>query len=640
MSAIESAISLKDNFSRPAQSVQSSFKKMKSSMQETTDAFRKAEGASGKLGVALKAISKTHKVKGEAVGWNKIEDKVKTTEKAINKLSGKNYKFNVTAKISNSDIKAAQKEARTLEKELKKMTGKKHVIDIDMGDGQKVNGKGLVKDSSDGKGGLMAGLGGGIKAGVAGTALAGGAALVGGAVGMVKGGLELEQQKVSMEHWLGGDKKAADGYMKQLRTEANKTPFETGEVVSAGTRAIGIAGGDTKKAMDLVKLSQDMSALTPGKSLSDSMEAIADAQSGEFERLKEFGFKVTQEDLKAAGGDWTKIKNKDTGKTVGETFGGGAEKLSQTTGGKFSTVMGNVKSGMSDAGLKILDAVSPALGKLIPISEQIGEKLPGVIEGVIGFIGPAFGQVKTFLEPLIPPLQNLASTALPVFKDVMGSIASFVQESVVPVIQTVVGIIADTVIPVITTIATVAGPILATAFEMLSTFIGGIVVPIFSTLAKFIGDNVVPVITIFAEWIGDKINSVLGWLNDKLGSFSDAVVTVTDKVKGFIDGLSNIGGWVADKLGIGENANGTNHWSGGLTMINERGGEIADLPNGTRIYPHATTKAILEREASKDGGRDNVEMNITIHVNGANKTGPDVGREIARELRKLRVNMA
>ena len=637
---IESTIVLKDRFSRPAVNVQNSFKKMKTSMKETSDAFKKAEGASGKLGVALKKISRTHKVKGEAVGWDKIEKKVKTTEKAINKLSGKNYKFNVTAKVSNSDIKAAQKEARTLEKELKKMTGKKHVIDIDMGDGQKVNGKGLVKDSGGGKGGLMAGLGGGLKAGVAGAALAGGAAVVAGGTAMVKGGLELEQQKVSMEHWLGGDKKAANKYMKSLRTEANKTPFETGEVVSAGTRAIGIADGNTSKAMNYVKMAQDMAALNPGKSLEDAMEALADLSTGETERMKEFGMKISAEDVAAAGGDISKIKD-SKGNSIASKFGGGAEKLSQTTGGKFSTVMGNVKSGMSDAGLKILDAVAPALGSLIPISEQIGEKLPGMIDGIIGFVGPVFEQVKSFIDPLIPPLQSLGATALPVFKDVMSSVAAFIQESVVPVIQTVVGFIADSVIPVITTIATVAGPILATAFDLLSSFVSGMVVPVLQTLAGFIKDNVVPVVTTLAKIVGDKVNSALEWLNDKVESLSGVVKTVTDAVSGFSDSLSNVGGWIADKLGIGGNANGTNNWSGGLTEINERGGEIIDLPGGTRIYPHATTKNMLEREMSRDGSSNkNIEMNVTIHVNGVNKAGPEVGTDIARELRKLRVNMA
>ena len=37
---------------------------------------------------------------------------------------------------------------------------------------------------------------------------------------------------------------------------------------------------------------------------------------------------------------------------------------------------------------------------------------------------------------------------------------------------------------------------------------------------------------------------------------------------------------------LGRNASGTSRWKGGLTSINENGGEIVDLPTGSRIYPH------------------------------------------------------
>lgn len=50
---------------------------------------------------------------------------------------------------------------------------------------------------------------------------------------------------------------------------------------------------------------------------------------------------------------------------------------------------------------------------------------------------------------------------------------------------------------------------------------------------------------------------------------------------------------------IGSNAVGTESWSGGLTWVNENGPEIADLPNGTRIYPASQTRRML---AGNDNG--------------------------------------
>ena len=46
-------------------------------------------------------------------------------------------------------------------------------------------------------------------------------------------------------------------------------------------------------------------------------------------------------------------------------------------------------------------------------------------------------------------------------------------------------------------------------------------------------------------------------------------------------------------FGIGSNANGTSNWRGGLTAINERGGEIVDLPSGTRIIPHDVSNRMM-----------------------------------------------
>lgn len=55
-----------------------------------------------------------------------------------------------------------------------------------------------------------------------------------------------------------------------------------------------------------------------------------------------------------------------------------------------------------------------------------------------------------------------------------------------------------------------------------------------------------------------------------------SVSTIAEKTKGLFKGLSNIGG----------HATGTDYFGGGLTWINEEGGEIVDLPRGTRIIPH------------------------------------------------------
>ena len=87
-------------------------------------------------------------------------------------------------------------------------------------------------------------------------------------------------------------------------------------------------------------------------------------------------------------------------------------------------------------------------------------------------------------------------------------------------------------------------------------------------------------------------------------------------------------------INVGQNYNGTNNWVGGLTTINERGGELVDLPSGTRIYPHdkSVTMAFDEgmrtaMENQSNGGDnsthdDSVHFHagsIVVHANGASE---------------------
>ena len=64
-------------------------------------------------------------------------------------------------------------------------------------------------------------------------------------------------------------------------------------------------------------------------------------------------------------------------------------------------------------------------------------------------------------------------------------------------------------------------------------------------------------------------------------------------------------------------ATGSSFYSGGWTEINERGGEIVDLPQGSRIYPHATTERMIQAElksSRSSGGGPVVIKGNTFYV--------------------------
>ncbi len=109
------------------------------------------------------------------------------------------------------------------------------------------------------------------------------------------------------------------------------------------------------------------------------------------------------------------------------------------------------------------------------------------------------------------------------------------------------------------------------------------------------------VISLFTNLI-NKLKDAFGWLS-RIGS--------SLKNNFIVKGISNIvskfnGGSETPK----HNALGTSYYSGGLTSINERGGELVDLPNGTRIIPHDLSKKIINNKSNS-----NITVNLTVQGN-------------------------
>ena len=95
----------------------------------------------------------------------------------------------------------------------------------------------------------------------------------------------------------------------------------------------------------------------------------------------------------------------------------------------------------------------------------------------------------------------------------------------------------------------------------------------------------------------------------KGGSFKDVLSQIIGKLAEMLAnsafdnlfkgaGGGGILGGILGAFGIGANANGTNNWRGGLSMVNERGGEIMNLPKGTQVIPHDISKRMADRAAS------------------------------------------
>lgn len=176
----------------------------------------------------------------------------------------------------------------------------------------------------------------------------------------IDGASNMEQFRNTLETVLKDPNKARKKLVWANRF-ANKTPFESQEVVEGMTKlqSYGIEGDRILKTTNRTYLEMigDM-ASGMGKSFDQAIEAVADARTGELERLKEFGItKNMIDDFGKSQGieifnNKGQIKdmelfNKTLFEMMNSRFGGAMEKQAKTFKGGLSTISGAFKSGLA-----------------------------------------------------------------------------------------------------------------------------------------------------------------------------------------------------------------------------------------------------------------------------------------------------
>lgn len=440
-----------------------------------------------------------------------------------------------------------------------------------------------AKDKVSGAiGGMKSKLGGLMSMAAKGITVA--VAVVGaGALSALKDGMQLEQQTISMEHFIGvnndGKSKSqikgmTDDYIKYLRNNAKKTPFTTEEVMGAGSRAIGVAGGDIAKAQKMLELSEDMAALSPGKTVMDAMEALADADLGEMERLKEFGFKGSKEQFDAAGGDILKMQN-DKGFGLEQLFSGGAEKLSTSGAGLWSTIMGGLGDIKTDIGTQLLDKVKPGLQSAVAWLDKNGpaltESISNVVASGLNKITKLGGKAGKAFEPLVKTAQSAFERLQPTFKSIgetAGKLFDSLVENGVPLLQ---GFI-DFATPIFDKLWNLVlkpfidwiisqMPVVKEAFQAVLDFLGpkletlielaGLLGPVFKLAWEIVKGAIQiawAIIEPIATWMWEKLQMLI----DKVKEMQDKYGPALSAIGGFFTGLwgkvKEVAGWIVEKI--------------------------------------------------------------------------------------------
>ena len=244
-------------------------------------------------------------------------------------------------------------------------------------------------------------------AALGGTALGAGAGMFG--RGVLSIASDFEQFQVVLENTEGSAEKAKKA-MAWVKEFGKTTPYEVSEVMQAfvSLKAYGIDPTDGS----LKSLGNAASGM--GKDLMSAIEMLADAQTGEFERLKEFGIRASAQGEKVKltymrnGKEMTRevkksaveIKRAVTG-IFDERFGGMMERQSRTLKGIWSNIkdmFANFQLDVADAGFfdLVKGKVQSLLDKINALAKS-GE-LKVWAQEVSAWLTKAFNVAVDFIE--------------------------------------------------------------------------------------------------------------------------------------------------------------------------------------------------------------------------------------------------
>lgn len=639
MAGVTGSIRITDNASTTLKNIRSEQAKLRADAKKTSSALKSAWGKPQKVTAdtsdakkKLKSVSDMAKKIKPSTLILKAKDTASKTIKSVVALAKKNKAVAIALKAKDAATKVIRGVIKGLDAINRKVVAPVLKV-VDKASGAV---KGII--GKIGKAAKTVMIPVGIAAAVGGAALG----------GSVSAGMQLEQQQISIEHFVGATNKAlspdevktqSQSYIESLRENANATPFETGEVIQAGSRAVSLAGGDTSAAMDMVKLAEDMAAASGGtKSIMDAMEALGDLKVGETERLKEFGFKVSADEYKKKG--FSGVSG-----DLQEFYGGAAGKLAGSGAGLMSTITGKLKSNAADFGLGVVEQIKPVMTEVISIIDEAQPTIQKLSSAFGTGLSKGIGFAKTAFQTIGPIISTVVSQGLPLISGFIGSIISGFQ-SISPIISMALSYIGPVImglVPVISQAAVIIGSVASGIATAISA-----VAPVVISIMSAIGEKIGGVVSFLAErsgfiqevigtagpaiaeilstawgivepimdilistfelvfsvvqkvWPGiqDVISgvwSVLEPIFDTIGKGADLLAGAWSKVKNLVTGGGDSGsGGGGDTPG--KNARGDNNWRGGPTWVGENGPELIDLPRGTRILPTKESAAWAARQ--------------------------------------------
>lgn len=360
---------------------------------------------------------------------------------------------------------------------------------------------------------------------------------------------------------------------------------------------------------------------------------MGQALNGETDSLSNAGIKFSEAQKKVLQFGTEQEKVALLSKVLQKNIGNANEELGATdigamqrAGNLFNDIKEKLGAALLPALVKVAEWFSENHEKIGTIVELIGEKIGNAVEVVI----ESFKSITEFISKHKTLVKGIL-----IFIGVFATLISIVLgvASVISALVTIVGLFNITLgaCPILWIIAVIA--LIAAAVAGLIIYWDQIkavteslwekVTGFFSAMKQSVIDTVSSIVSKITE-IWDAIQK---FVNNPIGTVAEVVTKYVssgkaEKRESKKESLKN------HKPGkTGGKALGTSYWKGGLTYINERGGEIVDLPNGARVIPADKSENLLN-------GKNVTFGNIYITAKGI--TTNEVINELVPQL-KLRL---
>ncbi len=294
-------------------------------------------------------------------------------------------------------------------------------------------------------------------------------------------------------------------------------------------------------------------------------------------------------------------------------FGSGASKAFSLFGSglkKLYSPLGKVGSLAGTLGKSIFTLLGPVgtailvVGALVAAGillyknwnkvKKTAGKVFTYVKSVFNACGVSGKSLKKDLEPIGYKFTKIGSHAKKLWvtiKPVMTQIASTAKF----VFGTVLGVQIGVAIGVLSSFWHTAKKIISgilKVFDGIITFLTGVFTGNWSKAWNGIKEIFSGVFQSLVSLCKMPLNAVIGVINGAIAGINNLHVKIPNWVPGM--GGKEFGIHIPT---IPQLAKGTSNWRGGIVQVHEKGGEIIDLPQGSRVYPH--DKSV--RQAYKDG---------------------------------------